>query len=190
MTRDAFLRALRSGLAGLPPQDVDDIVADYAAHFAESNTSGRGEEEVAAALGDPARIARELRADAGLRRFEAHWSLSNLLAATTALAGLAIVDIFFLLPLLIVTIFVALGVATALSAIGAVGVKIVFTTFLFHLGEPVTGVVARLLIGAGLVSGLLGGGALLLIGLGAGVRFLGHYARLHFRLAKLDHERV
>ncbi|WP_117193195.1 DUF1700 domain-containing protein [Rhizobium terrae] len=190
MTRDAFLRALRSGLAGLPSQDVEDIVADYAAHFAESKTSGRSEEEVAAALGDPARIARELRAEAGLRRFEDHWSLSNLVAATTALAGLAIVDILFLLPLLILTIFVAFGVAIALVAIGAVGVKIIFTTLLLDLGEPAIGAAARLFIGAGLVSGLLGGGALLLIGLGAGVRFLGHYARLHFRLAKLDRDRV
>ncbi|PYE86323.1 DUF1700 domain-containing protein [Phyllobacterium leguminum] len=190
MTRDAFLRTLKSGLAGLPPQDVEDIVADYAAHFAESNISGRSEEEVAAALGDPARIARELRADAGLRRFEAHWSVSNLLAAATALAGLAIVDILFLLPLLIATFFVALGIAIALVTIGAVGLKVIFTTLLFHLGEPMTGVFARLFIGAGLVSALLGGGALLLIGLGAGVRILGHYARLHFRLAKLDGESV
>lgn len=190
MTRDAFLRALRSGLAGLPPQDVEDIVADYAAHFAESNISGRSEEEVTAALGDPARIARELRAEAGLRRFEAQWSLSNLLAVTTALAGLAVVDILFLLPLLVLTSFVALGVAIALAAIGAVGVKIIFATLLLHVGEPITGVLARLFIGAGLASALLGGGALLLIGLGAGVRILGHYARLHFRLAKLDHERV
>jgi hypothetical protein len=47
-----------------------------------------------------------------------------------------------------------------------------------------------LLIGAGFVSCLLGGGALLLMGLGAGIRILGHYARLHFRLAQLDRDRV
>ena len=64
MTRDAFLRTLRLGLAGLPPQEIEEIVGDYAAHFAESNASGRSDEEVAAALGDPARTARELRADA------------------------------------------------------------------------------------------------------------------------------
>jgi uncharacterized membrane protein len=190
MTRDAFLRMLRLGLAGLPPQEIEDIVADYAAHFAESDASGRSEQEVAAALGDPARIARELRADIGLRRFEAHWSVSNLLTAAMALAGLAIVDILFLLPLLLVTIVIAFGLAIALAAIGAVGVKIIVATLLFHFGGTVTGIVARLLIGAGLVSCLMGGGALLLMGLGAGVRMLGQYARLHFRLAQLDHDRV
>ncbi|MQB40691.1 DUF1700 domain-containing protein [Rhizobium sp. ICMP 5592] len=186
MTRDAFLRTLRLGLAGLPPQEIEDIVADYAAHFAESDASGRSEAEVAAALGDPARIARELRAEAGLRRFEAHWSMSNMLAAAMALAGLAIVDILFLLPLLLVAVVITFGLAIALVAIGAVGMKIIFTTLLFDLGGPVIGIVARLLIGAGLVSCLLGGGALLLMGLSAGIRMLGHYARLHFRLAELD----
>lgn len=156
MTRDAYLLMLRSGLAGLPSQEIDDIVADYAAHFAESEASGRNEAEVAAALGDPGRIARELRADVGLRRFESHWSLSNLVAAGTALAGLAVVDILFLLPLLIVTIFITVGVAIALAASGAVGVKIVITTLLFHLGGPIMPTLARLLIGAGLVSCLLG----------------------------------
>ncbi|MGV1756758.1 DUF1700 domain-containing protein [Rhizobium sp. P44RR-XXIV] len=190
MTRDAFLRTLRLGLTGLPPQEIEDIVADYAGHFAESEASGRSEADVAAALGDPARIARELRADAGLRRFEAHWSVSNLLAAMMALAGLAIVDILFLLPLLIVTMFVTFGVAIGLVVIGVVGLKIILTTLLFHIGGPIIGILARLLIGAGLVSCLIGGGALLLMALGAGIRMLGHYARLHFRLAQPEYERA
>ncbi|MFS8112774.1 DUF1700 domain-containing protein [Rhizobium jaguaris] len=190
MTRDAFLRTLRLGLAGLPPQEIEDIVDDYSAHFAESDASGRSETEVAAALGDPARIARELRAEAGLRRFEAHWSVSNMLAAALALAGLAIVDILFLLPLLIVTIFVVLGLAIALLAIGAIGLKIILTTLLFDLGGAVTATLSHVFIGAGLMSCLLGGGALLLLGMGAGIRMFGHYARLHFRLAQSDHDRA
>jgi uncharacterized membrane protein len=186
MTRDAFLRTLRLALKGLPPHEIDEIVADYDAHFAESGPSGRSEHDVAAALGDPAKIARELRADIGLRRFEADWSLPNMVAAMMALAGLAFVDIFFLLPLFIITIFVVFGLAVALVAIGGVGVKIIFTTLLFHFGGPITPVIARLLIGGGLVSCLIGGGALLLMGLGMGIRILGHYARLHFRLTRLN----
>ncbi|MDK4715635.1 DUF1700 domain-containing protein [Rhizobium sp. CNPSo 4039] len=190
MTREAFLRTLRLGLAGLPPHEVDDIVADYAAHFSESEASGRSEEEVSAALGDPARIARELRADVGLRRFEAHWSVPNLVAAMMALAGLAIVDIFFLLPLLFVAMFVTLGLAIALVAVGALGLKIIVTTVLFHIGLPSVGMLARLLVGAGLVSCFVGGGALLLMGLSLGIRMLGQYARLHFRLAQVDEGRA
>lgn len=190
MTRDAFLHTLRLGLAGLPPQEIEDIVGDYAAHFAESDASGRSEAEVAAALGDPARLARELRAEAGLRRFEAHWSVSNLLAAMLALAGLALVDILFLLPLLIAAIVIALGLAIALVAIGALGIKIIVATLLFDAGSTFTVTLGHLFVGAGLVSCFLGGGALLLLGFGAGIRVLGHYARLHSRLAQPGHDRV
>ena len=41
------------------------VMADYAAHFAEGMAAGRSEAEIAAALGDPLRLARELRAEAG-----------------------------------------------------------------------------------------------------------------------------
>src|SRR4030081_3175089 len=100
MNRVAFLTILNDGLAGLPAQEIDDILADYAAYFDEAHASGRGEGEVAAALGDPRRLARELRAETGLRRWENHRSLGNSGAALLALGGLAAVDILLLLPLL------------------------------------------------------------------------------------------
>ncbi|QKD02403.1 DUF1700 domain-containing protein [Mesorhizobium loti] len=184
MTRDAFLRTLRQGLAGLPPQEIEDIVGDYAAHFADA--PGRSEAEVAAALGDPARIARELRAEAGLRRLEAHWSVSNMLAATFALAGLAFVDIVFLLPLLITAVVLALALGITLVAIGALGIKIILSALLFEPGVTFSLTLGRVFIGAGLVSGFLGGGALLLLGMGAGLRVVGRYARLHSRITQAD----
>jgi uncharacterized membrane protein len=182
MTRDAFLRTLRQGLAGLPPQEIEDIVGDYAAHFADA--SGRSEAEVAAALGDPTRIARELRAEAGLRRLEAHWSVSNMLAATFALAGLAFVDIVFLLPLLITAVVIVLALGITLVAIGALGIKIIVSALLLEPGVTFSLMLGRVFIGAGLVSGFLGGGALLLLGSGAGLRVVGRYARLHSRITQ------
>ena len=35
MNRQTFLGQLRNGLAGLPPKTVDDLAADYEAHFAD-----------------------------------------------------------------------------------------------------------------------------------------------------------
>ncbi len=67
MNRDQFLSELRRALRGLNPQEVDDIVADYRSHFAEAQAAGRPEQEVASALGDPKRLAKELRAESGLR---------------------------------------------------------------------------------------------------------------------------
>ena len=66
LTQSEFMSRLRRGLAGLPATTIADIVADHEAHFADAMAEGRGESEAAAALGDPDRLARELRADAGL----------------------------------------------------------------------------------------------------------------------------
>jgi uncharacterized membrane protein len=179
---ETFLTALRGGLAGLPPEDVEDIIADYAAHFVEARATGRAEGEVAAALGDPARLARELRAETGLRRFETHRSLGNLLGAMLALAGLAAVDIFFLLPLLLGGAVIALVVGVGLLVAGIVGIRIVFGVLFLAHGGAMVGVVARLLIGVGLIACLIGGGSALLLGLAAEVSMLGRYVRLHYRL--------
>jgi uncharacterized membrane protein len=179
---EAFLRSLRTALAGLPPQDIEEILADYTAHLAEARASGRSEAEVVGALGDPARLARELRAETGLRRFETHRSLGNLLAAMLALAGLAALDILFLMPLLLVVGAIVLGIGVGLVALGIVGAHMVLSVLFFAHGGLMVGAVARLLVGIGLIACLIGGGSLLLLGLGAGVGMLGHYVRLHYRL--------
>lgn len=184
MTRDDFLDTLRRGLGGLPDDEIAEIMSDYAAHFAESGNRGRSETEVASALGDPARIARELRADIGLKRLEAGWSLSNLVAAAMALTGLVIVDLLFLFPLLVLASLLALGLAAGLVAIGAAGLNVLGTALFFGHGGTLTTLLGRLCIGAGLLSSFIGGGALLLMALGSGIRILGHYARLHFRLVQ------
>jgi len=62
MNRNEFLARLRKGLVGLAQAAADDIVADYEAHFDEGRAAGRSEQDVAAALGNPDRIARELKA--------------------------------------------------------------------------------------------------------------------------------
>ena len=68
MNPTSFLSRLRDGLSGLPQQEIDDIIADYATHFSEGAAARRSEDDVAAALGDPSRLAKELRAESGLRR--------------------------------------------------------------------------------------------------------------------------
>jgi uncharacterized membrane protein len=71
MTRDQFIARLRSGLAGMSPEAIDDIVSDYEAHFVEGLANGRTEDQVAEALGDPDRLARDLRAAAPATPWEA-----------------------------------------------------------------------------------------------------------------------
>lgn len=181
MTRNEFMSRLRRGLTGLSPTTMADIIADHEAHFADAIAAGRSEAEAAAALGDPDRLARELRADAGLKRWEETKNPSAAGAAILALLGLGALDIIFLLPLLMGVIGGLIGMFVA-AIIGFVAGGFVFAIGPFAM--PPGGPGVALLAGVGLMAGSTSLGALLtLVTIGL-VNAVVWYARLHFRLLK------
>ncbi|MFZ5721901.1 MAG: DUF1700 domain-containing protein [Pseudomonadota bacterium] len=181
MTRQAFIARLREGLRGLPPQAVADIVADYEAHFADGEAAGRTEAEVAAALGDPDRLARELRAESSLNRWREERSPSSAAAAVFAVLGLGAIDILILLPIL-------MGVAGAIFGIAIAVVAAFFAgAFVFAAGpflDPPGGALTAVLGGIGIMAGSASAGALLTIVCIGLMNALVWYGRLHYRLLK------
>jgi uncharacterized membrane protein len=181
MTRQAFMARLREGLRGLPAQTQADILADYERHFAEGAAAGRSEEEVAAALGDPDRLSRELRAEAGLKRWEEERNASAAGAAVFAVLGLGAIDIIVLLPILMGVIGAMVGVAVAVIAV-FFGGGVMFAAGPFV--DPPGGVAAALLGGVGLMAAATSAGAVLTIVTIGLVNALVWYGRLHYRLLK------
>ena len=181
MTRQAFIARLREGLRGLSPQTVTDIVADYDTHFADGAAAGRSEAEVADALGDPARLARELRAEKTLTRWRDDRSPSSAAAAVFAVLGLGAIDILILLPILMTVGATLFGLIIAVIAVFFAG-GVVFAAGPFM--DPPGGVSAALLAGIGLMAGAASGGAILsLVSIGL-INALVWYGRLHYRLLK------
>lgn len=181
MTSQEFLSRLRRGLAGLPAHTIDEIYTDYESHFTDGAQAGRSEAEVAAALGDPSRLARELRAEVGLRRWEEERNPSGAAAAIFAVLGLGALDILVLLPFLI-------GVVSVIFAFAIVAIVGFFAgAVMFAAGpfaSPPGGPIAALLAGLGLMAGSVSGGAVLtLVTIGL-INLLVWYGRLHFRLLK------
>ncbi|CAN7606219.1 DUF1700 domain-containing protein [Phenylobacterium sp. LjRoot219] len=181
MTRQAFIARLRAGLRGLPPQSVDEIVADYETHFTDGEAAGRSEADVATALGDPGRLARELRAEIGLKRWEEERSPSGAIAALFAVIGLGALDLFVLLPILMTVGGVLFGLAmAAIGGLFAGGALFAAGPF----GDVPGGPAAAILGGLGIMSGATALGALvILVGVGL-VNALVWYGRLHYRLLK------
>ena len=181
MTRQAFMARLCEGLRGLPAQTQADIAADYEAHFTEGAAAGRGEADVAAALGDPARLARELRAEAGLKRWEEERNPSAAAAAIFALLGLGALDILILLPIL-------MGVGGAIFGIGVAIVAVFMAGGAVFAAGPFTGMpggpAAAVLAGIGLMTGAVSAGAVLAMATIGLVNVLVWYGRLHYRLLK------
>jgi uncharacterized membrane protein len=188
MNRAEFLGLLKDGLSGLPADDVDEIIADYMSYFDEAAASGRDETEVAAALGDPRRLARELRAETGLRHWEQHRSLGNSAAVLLALGGLATVDIVLLLPLLFGVLLVTLAIGLVVCVLGVVGIGLLLSLLKIGHFASIAAMVLRAVAGIGLIAGSIGCGALLLLALNIAVKMLGNYARLHYRLLRPEHD--
>ena len=181
MTRAEFLTRLRRGLNGLPPETVDEIVADHEAHFVEAAATGRNDPEIAAALGNPERLAREVRAEAGLARWEAEKTPGNAVAAMVALIGLASLDILFLLPLLV-------GVVSSLAAVFVAAIAVFFAGGVVFVAGPFAappgGPLVAILAGVGVMAlGVVMAAitAVLTIWL---VNALVWFGRLHYRLLK------
>lgn len=89
MTEEQFFTILEDGLKSLPPQERNDIIRDFREHFAAGREEDRSEAEIAASLGSPRLIAKELVAASHLKSVEAKATLSNVVRAVWAVIGLS-----------------------------------------------------------------------------------------------------
>ncbi|MDD1788946.1 DUF1700 domain-containing protein [Burkholderia gladioli] len=132
MTQDAFIEQLRHELRSLPKHVVDEIVADYREYIGDALAAGRSEPEVVAALGDPAKLARELRAQANFRQWETRRSFGNLMRVFASIAGLGLLQLLLLVPFMFYLLL--LTAAYTLSAgLFAAGLAIVLILGSHHL---------------------------------------------------------
>ena len=181
MTRAEFMARLRKGLVGLPTAAAADIAADYETHFADGAAAGRSEAEVAAALGDPDRLARELRAEAGIQRWRQEQNPSAAAAAVFAVLGLGAIDILILLPIL-------MGVVGALVGFFMAAIGLFVGGGIVMVAGPLAGfpggVATAVLAGLALMAGATAMGSLTAIATILLVNATVWYARLHYRLLK------
>lgn len=181
MSRQAFIGRLRLGLAGLPPQVINDIAADYETHFDEGVAAGRSEAEIAAALGDPDRLARELRAEASLKNWETHRNPSAAAGAIFAILGLGAIDLLILLPILMSIGGTLFGFSIAALACFAAGAVVFVVGPVMVHGLPVAAV---MMAGLGIMAIATFVGSLTTLVTIGFVNALVWYGRLHMRVLK------
>lgn len=179
MTRNEFIRRLKAGLKGVPEAELADIVADYEAHFDAALAEGRSEAEVAEALGNPGRLARELRLEAGIRNWQSDRSPSSAWAAVLAFMGLATIDILILLPIVLPVLGVMFGLFVAvIGAFIAGGFVMIAGPFSGFPGGPLVSILG----GLGTMAAAVGAGALLTLFSIWVVNGLMWFGRLHYRV--------
>lgn len=140
MKQDAFIQRLRQALGSLPKRDVDEIVADYREYIGDALSAGRTEENVIAALGEPEKLARELKAQANFRQWEERRSFGNLMRVVGSIAGLGLLHLVLLVPFLLYMLVLTLGYVFfgALTVAGLVTLVAFGSHYVF--GTPVPGV--------------------------------------------------
>jgi uncharacterized membrane protein len=179
MTRDEFLKRLERGLAGMPAATVAEITGDYADHFEAASDDGRSEAEVAEALGDPGRLARELKLEAGIKRWEQVRSPSAAWSAVIAFLGLGAIDILILFPLLLSVIGVIVGFYVAMLGVFiAGGAVMIIGPFQAFPG----GTLAAVLCGLGMMAGAIAITALTIIVTIWLINGLMWFGRLHYKV--------
>ncbi|PCE22478.1 hypothetical protein BWP39_22635 [Paraburkholderia acidicola] len=133
MTQDEFIQKLRHELGNFPKQAVDEIIADYREYFSDALAAGRSEAEVVAALGDPVKLARELKAQATFRQWETRRSFGNLIRVVMSIAGLGLLQLLLLIPFMIYLFILTVGymASAALMVAGLVTVVALGSHHLF-----------------------------------------------------------
>jgi uncharacterized membrane protein len=136
MKQDVFIQQLRQELGSLPKEAVDEIVADYREYIGDALAAGRQEEEVIAALGDPVKLARELKAQANYRQWEKRRSFGNLMRVVGAVAGLGLLPFLLLAPFLLYLLVLTLGYVIS-GGLAIAGFVMLLTFASHHLfGTP------------------------------------------------------
>jgi uncharacterized membrane protein len=93
-----YLDALKRAMLGLPPDVQAKTLAYYEQRFVDGVAAGRGEPDVARELDDPRKIAMTLRASAHLNTFSENKNPANLLRLAVSAVGLAIFNLFMIVP--------------------------------------------------------------------------------------------
>jgi uncharacterized membrane protein len=124
MKQEVFIETLQRELSSLPKQAVDEIIADYREYFGDALAAGRREEEVVAALGDPVKLARELKAQANYRQWQDRRSFGNLIRVIVSISGLGLLNVLLLIPFMVYLVFLTVGylVSAGLTIAGLIGV--------------------------------------------------------------------
>lgn len=134
MNKEEYLKKLSKLIKKVSIEDKNDILLDYDEHFRIGVENGRTEEEIAEALGDPKNVAKQIKADYMVKRAEDKPSPTSIIEAVVAVAGLGLINMFVVVPSLILAVII-IGLIAAGSAVIIMGV-IITVSPLLHVFFP------------------------------------------------------
>lgn len=135
MNKETFIKQLNTELKMLSKVERRDIIVDYEEYFLAGMEEGKTEEVIAAGLGSPSQIAKELLASHHIDKVEKTASAGNILRAMWAVIGLGFFNLVIVLGPFIALVSVLIsGWVVALTFVLsplAVLYNIAFGSFIF-----------------------------------------------------------
>lgn len=185
MNRAEFARRLRQGLKALPGDDVAEIVADYDSYFEEGTRAGRSDEQMIAALGNPARLAAEICVATHAEAWRTAPTRTSAASTLASAFGLLALDGLLLLPLGIALLFLGVGLIASVVFVLYGLVTLIAGPFDAPLGGPL----AAVLRGTGLLAGGVAGLAVVTLLTRLLVDACARRARPHFLMQRQPKDR-
>ncbi len=156
MNKNEFFIILKDQLKGIQDQDKKEILYDYEEHFAIGLAKGRLEEEIAASLGNPKVIAKEIKANYMITKVEESFTVGNFFRAMIATLGLGFFNLVFILGPFIAVAATILSLLFTGIVIVCSGIFVIVIAFFPHNFQNVPSPLVGIFIGLALASfGLL-----------------------------------
>ncbi len=115
MNQQEYIRNLKQTLAGMPYEQVQNIVSEYEQRFTEGLAAGRSEDEIAKELDDPKKIAAKMKTQATVNAFNEKKTVANFGRMFVSFIGLAFFNFFMLIPASIYMAFLMSAYAVAFA---------------------------------------------------------------------------
>lgn len=153
MTKEKWLEKLKKSLTGLTKEEIEDIMADYKEYFYDALEKGRTEEEVTNSLGEPLKLAKQLKADSRIKTAQANMNPKNVLKAIFAIVTLSLFNLIIMLGP--ITAIIGLIFGGAVAGLGILGGGIIsFFGILLFGSSALTGIGFSLTLPLALLLGL------------------------------------
>lgn len=115
MTKSDYLQRLQQALGDLAPETIAKTLAYYEQRFIDGQATGMSEEQVAASLDEPKKIAMTLRANIHMQSFAQRRNPAALLRMLVSALGLLFFNLFMVLPALVYAALLATVFAAGLA---------------------------------------------------------------------------
>ena len=115
MGKIEFLDTLKRAMSGLPPELQSKTLGYYEQRFVDGVAEGLSEEEIAKQFDDPRKIAMTLRANTHMQAFQTRKNPASFLRLLFAAIGLAIFNLFMVVPAMVYAALLAALYASGLT---------------------------------------------------------------------------